>query len=354
MSDGLVALDLHQSPHSAALAHLERLLDLIGSALADPDDAEAKTALQARISEYRTALAHSNIGKIREQGEALLEACSSAIESHSKLRAARRAEIADLVTLLRDVTATVTGEGSAITAEMTASATRFAALGNINDIRLLKDRLAREVTKLKESAEAREKKWQSVVTAFKEKVEVLETQLLTTQQEASLDPLTGVANRRLFDRSLQGLVKNGARRFALVLVDVDDFKHINDQCGHDAGDRVLQTIAHSLATSVRSEDMVARIGGDEFALILENVTLAQATNRVMSIVSTVVAARPVEDSPAVTVSCGVAEFSAGDTPQSLTRRADEALYDAKRQGKGRVVQKSAPLIRDLRRQSDKH
>ncbi len=345
----MVALDLHQSPLSAAVTHLERLLDLLGSALADPEDGQAREALLARIAEYRVALGDTNPARLRERGEALLLACTTAIEGHTRLNAARRAEIADLVTLFRDVTISVTGEGTSMTAEMTASAARFAALGNINDIRLLKDRLAREVTRLKDTATAREQKWQSVIRNFKQKVEALEDQLLTTQQEASLDPLTGVANRRLFDRSLQKLMNESGRRFALVLIDVDDFKHINDHRGHEAGDRVLQTIAHSFATSVRSDDMVARLGGDEFALVLENVTLAQASQRVMGIVATLVATKTIDGAAPVSVSCGVAEYSAGDTPQSLTKRADEALYDAKRQGKGRVVQKAAPLIRDLRR-----
>jgi len=349
MSDNLVALGLRHTPLSAALTHLERLLDLIGAALADPDDAQARDMLAARIGDYRSALAAEDLNSLRERGEALLAACNAAVEGHSRLRAARRAEIADLVTLFRDVTVTVTGEGTALTAEMTASAARFAALGNINDIRLLKDRLAREVTRLKDTALAREQKWQSVINGFKEKVEVLEDQLLTTQQEASLDPLTGVANRRLFDRSLQAFMKDGSHRFAVVLIDVDDFKHINDQHGHEVGDRVLQNISHTFATSVRSDDMVSRLGGDEFALILENVTLVQAANRVQGIVAAMTAKAAAEGDTPTSVSCGVAEFSAGDTPQSLLRRADEALYDAKRQGKGRVVQKAAPLIRDLRR-----
>jgi diguanylate cyclase (GGDEF)-like protein len=91
------------------------------------------------------------------------------------------------------------------------------------------------------------------------------------------------------------------------------------------------------------------MGGDEFAIILENATLTQAADRVSGIVELLAQSTPGDGQLPLTVSCGVAEFSAGDTPQSLTKRADEALYDAKRRGKGRVVAKSTPLIRDLRR-----
>jgi diguanylate cyclase len=262
-----------------------------------------------------------------------------------------RSEIADLLKLFREVTASVSGEGEAFASDMKESANRFSALTQISDIRLLKERLSREVVRLRETAKSREDKWQSIVGSFKDKVDSLEEQLVASQQEASLDPLTGVANRRLFDRTLVAFMKDHSRRFALVLVDVDNFKHINDRHGHEAGDRVLQMIAHTFATSVRSEDMVARLGGDEFALLLENVTLAQATSRMHGIAAALATASTAGGGPAASVSCGVAEFSAGDTAKSLTKRADEALYDAKRSGKGRVAQKTAPLIRDLRHQT---
>jgi diguanylate cyclase len=353
MSDGYLALGLnHSQSNSAALPHLERLLDLLSDALTDPDDAQERQAFLGRITDYRDALHKADPARIRTCGEALLAACGLALERHKKHRLNMRAEIADLVKLFREVTISVAGEGELFSADMTESATRFSALAQINDIRLLKDRLTREVHRLRETALAREQRWRAVVTSFKDKVESLEEQLLATQQEASLDPLTGVANRRLFDRTLRAFMTKSSRRFALVLIDVDDFKRINDQRGHETGDRVLQTIAHSFATSVRSDDMVARIGGDEFALIIENVTLAQAVSRVSGIVATLQAGTSAEPDLALTVSCGVAEFSAGDTPQSLSKRADEALYEAKHQGKGRVVQRQAPLIRDLRRQAD--
>jgi diguanylate cyclase len=349
MTDGIVALHLHGGQsHAEALPHLERLLDLIGDALLEPVEGSDPEGLHAKIVAYREALHGGNPTTLQSCGDELLRACGAAVERHKKHRASMRAEIADLLALFRDVTLSVAGEGQAFTTEMHESAARFSALGQISDVRLLKERLQREVVRLRDTAKAGEQRWQAVVKSFKDRVEQLEEQLLTTQQEASLDALTGVANRRLFDRTLKDLLKDGTRRFALVLIDVDDFKTVNDQRGHEAGDRVLQAIAHTFATSVRSEDMVARIGGDEFAVILENVTLAQATSRVTGIATRLATASP-DGEPSIRVSCGVAEFSAGDTSQSLTKRADEALYDAKRQGKGRVAQKAAPLIRDLRR-----
>lgn len=349
-SDELVSLKLNWAQSQAAiLPQLERLLDLLKDALIDPDEGPEREPVLARIADYRQALHAGVAERIEACGEALLSVCSQTIERHKKHRLSMRTEIADLVKVFNDVTATVAGEGKAAAAEMAESATRFQALGQISDIRLLKDRLSREVVRLRETAKSREERWNGVVSSLKGKVETLEEQLVASQQEATLDPLTSVANRRLFDRSLKVFMKDGSRRFGLVFIDVDDFKHVNDEHGHEAGDKVLQAVASVFATSVRSHDLVARMGGDEFAVLLENVTLMQATARVTQIVSTLGPTLARDGLPHATVSCGVAEFSAGDTPQSITKRADEALYDAKRQGKGRVGQRAAPLIRDLRR-----
>lgn len=345
----MLELGLNRPSQLAVLPHLERLLDLLGNALTDPDEGSNHTAFLAGITNYREALHRGNSAQLRESGEALLTACGQALERHREHRVTMQSEIAALVKVFEEVSLSVAGEGEAFSAEMTDAAARFATLGQITDIRLLKTRLSHEVIRLRDTVKVRDQRWQKVVSSFKDKVESLEEQLSATQQEASLDPLTGIANRRLFDQRLKALMKDSAHRFALVIIDVDDFKKINDQCGHEAGDRVLQGIANSFATSVRSEDMVSRIGGDEFTLILENVTLAQASRRVAGIVATLGATTLVEGVPPTTVSCGVAEFSAGDTSLSLTKRADEALYEAKRQGKGRVAQRSTPLIRDLRK-----
>jgi diguanylate cyclase len=353
MSDSLVELHLNSpAAREASLPHIERLLDLLGDALSDPNESTERQALFARIADYREALHSGSPLRIREAGETLLAACVEALERHKRSRVSMRADIVDLVKLFREVATSVAGEGEATSTDMAESADRFSALAQLTDIRLLKQRLTREVQRLRETAQKREQSWKAVVASFQDKVETLEDQLLATQQEASLDPLTGVANRRLFDRTLRDLTKDSSKRFTLTLIDADDFKRINDEQGHEQGDRALKYIAESFSQSVRANDLVARLGGDEFAVILEGMTLAQATNRMLSVVSNCFAATSNDGRPTVTVSCGVAEFSAGDNPRSLTKRADEALYEAKRQGKGRVVHRAAPLIRDLRRQTD--
>ena len=114
------------------------------------------------------------------------------------------------------------------------------------------------------------------------------------------------------------------------------------------GDRVLQETALALKMSLRPGDLLARVGGDEFAAIATGLTLRQAEARMQAMLAAIAAElREIEGLIPAFLSCGVAECSAGDTAQSFLGRADQALYDAKRKGKNRVAVKSVPFIREL-------
>jgi two-component system cell cycle response regulator len=155
------------------------------------------------------------------------------------------------------------------------------------------------------------------------------------------DPLTGLANKGAFAAALEREVaraRRHARPLALALLDVDHFKAVNDRHGHLAGDQVLRELARAVAPLVRAEELFARVGGDELALLLPDVTLERA-----AIFAEKVRAR-VEASAcdfggthiAVTVSAGVAALAPGEDPEALVARADQRLYDAKRCGRNRV------------------
>ena len=135
----------------------------------------------------------------------------------------------------------------------------------------------------------------------------------------------------------------------MAMIDVDNFKTINDGHGHGVGDQVLVTVAGTLARSLRGGDLVARLGGDEFAILAVGFTLPQAESR-FAVIGRAVhdACHPLAPGGlSASISIGVAECSAGDTLESLQQRADAALYQAKKNGKGRVASKSSPFIRDL-------
>ncbi|HZW04863.1 MAG TPA: diguanylate cyclase [Anaerolineaceae bacterium] len=162
------------------------------------------------------------------------------------------------------------------------------------------------------------------------------------QQLATTDPLTGVYNRRAFEDLGQREIERFERfghPLAAIMLDIDDFKQINDQHGHAAGDTVLQTLARVCRRNLRKVDIFCRYGGDEFAVLLPETTLSQA-NEVANRIRQEVAAQdfPTADGGLnVTVSMGVVSASeTAYTLQELMERADSALYAAKQQGKNRI------------------
>ncbi|MBU0830544.1 MAG: sensor domain-containing diguanylate cyclase [Gammaproteobacteria bacterium] len=155
---------------------------------------------------------------------------------------------------------------------------------------------------------------------------------------ATTDALTGLNNRRAFDHSLQlemAVVERRNIPLSLLMLDVDHFKHINDQFGHDAGDKVLIAIAQMLNGCARVVDVVARVGGEEFAVILPN-TDADGALEVAERMRTTVAQAKWLAHPA-TISIGVATLQIKESASRLYSRADAALYDAKATGRNRVV-----------------
>ncbi|MCA0243390.1 MAG: GGDEF domain-containing protein [Proteobacteria bacterium] len=169
---------------------------------------------------------------------------------------------------------------------------------------------------------------------------------------SSRDALTGLANRRSFELALAREVDRVARSgepALLLALDVDHFKRVNDGHGHAAGDQVLRTVASALQDSVRPMDLVARIGGEEFAIILPNchaafgATVAERIRR--RVECTPVAVTPSGPSIAVTISVGgaFAPQWVRSTPTLWIERADQQLYKAKAHGRNRVQMEAAAI-----------
>lgn len=166
---------------------------------------------------------------------------------------------------------------------------------------------------------------------------------LRLERLSLVDPLTGLYNRRSFETALEKEMARWRRReapVALLMLDLDHFKLVNDTWGHQAGDRVLQTLARLLSSTVRIEDLPARVGGEEFAVIMPEVTgdeAYQAAERLRLVVAGHLFDIGVE-SIEVRVSIGVActEMQNVADGATLVRLADEALYRAKQRGRDRV------------------
>jgi diguanylate cyclase (GGDEF)-like protein len=164
-----------------------------------------------------------------------------------------------------------------------------------------------------------------------------------TRRLAVTDALTGLKNRRHFVAQLEETLRRARRyheSFAVVLLDVDRFKAVNDRYGHAAGDRVLQGVAAVMRDFVRGTDELARIGGDEFAALLLQADPERALQVIERLREGVAALelRAGDEKICVTLSAGIALYPAsGADAEALLSRADAALYEAKRQGRDRVV-----------------
>ncbi|MGY2066920.1 diguanylate cyclase domain-containing protein [Blastococcus sp. SYSU DS0619] len=182
------------------------------------------------------------------------------------------------------------------------------------------------------------------VELFGRRKSLLETERAAGQlrRQAYEDPLTHLPNRRYAEARLDGLLAAGDVP-ALAVVDVDNFKAINDTAGHPAGDAVLRTIGELLVAGVRDTDEVCRWAGDEFVILLPETTAEQA-ERALERIRASVARYPWADlglDVPVTMSAGIASATRGDDRKTLFAAADGVLYDAKRSGRDRVVRLSA-------------
>ena len=162
------------------------------------------------------------------------------------------------------------------------------------------------------------------------------------RRDSEIDPLTGVGTRRVLDQVLKVEYSRALRyehSFSIAIVDVDNFKEINDTAGHAAGDRMLQKLAKIMRNNVRMTDIIiARYGGDEFVLLMpetkmnEAIVLLERLRRQVKTIS-------IAGASSVTISCGVAEWSGSpeESGENILQRADTALYEAKRAGRNCVM-----------------
>ncbi|MDW8106467.1 MAG: GGDEF domain-containing protein [Armatimonadota bacterium] len=192
--------------------------------------------------------------------------------------------------------------------------------------------------------EQREQRYQQTLQELQNKVQHLVRELEQARRESTTDALTGLYNRRAFDTCLESTVVF-SRLFhypaTLLLIDVDNFKQVNDTYGHAAGDTVLQAVAERIVrVCKRRSDFVARYGGEEFAVILREVALHDAQKIAHQIVEQI-RSEPVmlKDgvSVSLTVSVGVSELQPDESAQQWLQRADARLYQAKWGGRNRVA-----------------
>lgn len=363
-------------------ALVEAMAGLIGRMLGDDDDAviEARDSLQTLIDHLSLpASAHTALDAITPRLQAATDAPS--IRAVAKDLAdfvvdfvgELQGEIAGLNTFLLTIRGRLDDVAGHIDHEnadrVEAAAARQAfddsvqrslgavrnQMSEVDDVDTLKNEIEARLAALDghvstfldaegqraEAAEARSRGMAEELAAVRRESETLRENLDKARKSAVRDPLTGLPNRLAYNERIKAEFARHRRAghpLSLVVLDIDKFKGINDTYGHLAGDRVLKHMARELRDQVRTQDFFGRFGGEEFVVLLPDtaragaVELAEKLRRHMETRRFTYKKTPVS----VTISCGVAEFTATDTIESAFSRADEGLYAAKENGRNRT------------------
>jgi diguanylate cyclase len=359
VSNQLVELALNRPP-DARRAHVllslaDQLLFLIGQHVPE-SSARKATAIRQRIDAWRAALhQETDPFELAALARQVVLDCETMLNRLHGEAADREAEFVDLVSTLRGVVEAIRGHARQFDAEMQHSAGELDRLADIQDIRELKRALAREVIVLRTTIVERQKAEARTTERLAAQVKTLEDNLQKARAEAATDALTGVPNRGGFDMAVREWIARAVSEhwaFTLGMIDLDDFKRINDTHGHQVGDRVLIAATQLLTDAAEQGEVVSRYGGEEFAFLMYAPTAAQAKARLTTVMQHIAPAYEYEIGGekrhvTFTFSAGVTEYASGDTPDSLVKRADEALYDAKRRGKKRVECRTRSFLRAL-------
>lgn len=218
-----------------------------------------------------------------------------------------------------------------------------------NSIDVLKNHSRKFIDHYIEKQYKKDKRRSSRMKSVRKNLSKVKKQLGEANTAARTDHLTGAANRKTFDETcaqMGKLLNVSGQPVTIMLVDIDHFKKINDTYGHPVGDFVLKELVQFLNKEfVRENDMVARIGGEEFAILLPDYTAQQALKKAEEVMAKVRAEAYVHENNTIkfTVSIGIAEMTDGEDVSSWIKRADLALYNSKNTGRNRATLAPTPL-----------
>ena len=228
--------------------------------------------------------------------------------------------------------------------ECLASLRRSLEAGDTPNFKLA---VTRAVDEVHETFARQRDEYERQINDLQQRMSTLRQDLLAAREEMKRDNLTDVFNRGAFDTGIEQCINMNfmsGQPATLVLVDLDEFKSINDHHGHSVGDAVLQAVAEALSRSfIRKNDWVCRYGGDEFAVILNDTTSANSVPLIERFLTRVRQVEVMTPSEAVSIRCsvGFTELSSGDDSASFIDRADTCLYRAKAEGRDRAVSSEA-------------
>jgi diguanylate cyclase len=258
----------------------------------------------------------------------------------------REKELKDIIDLLAKAMVTLDTDNQQFNQKIYEQSEKIESITRLDDIKKLKYALIDEVENMRKTVRDKQDRDNKQLKILSRQVNTLYDELKKAKIESVTDGLTGVFNRKALDDHIGALVEQNKfthTPFAILMVDIDDFKTINDSYGHPTGDRVLLALAQKCRGLIRDEDFIARFGGEEFVIVLSNVTPTNALKKARLISQTVADTHyDLDDIKtghilSITVSIGISIYQRGDTLATLVDRADKALYLAKSTGKNSVV-----------------
>lgn len=245
----------------------------------------------------------------------------------------KAAEVKDLMMVLAHAADAIGERDQRYNVEFSGFSAQLRAIADLEDLTKIRASIVESATQLKSCVDKMEKESKQSVAQLKAEVSVYQTRLEETEQLAIRDSLTGLYNRRKIETELEERIGKG-RIFTAMLLDLNKFKPINDELGHEAGDEVLKQFTAELRSAFRTSDMVGRWGGDEFLVVLD-CTISQAESQVARIRQWVCGEYTIPVSGGtrkvrVDAAIGLACWTQGESMKDLLKRADVAMYEDKR------------------------
>lgn len=242
---------------------------------------------------------------------------------------AQRAEVQQILTTLAEAASALEHQNNSYAGEFRSFTRQLEAVSRLDSLSEIRRRLTIQVAQMKTSLERVSREHQESLEQLRRELQNFQGRLERAEQLASTDGLTGLANRRECERRLREWIQSG-QTFCLMLMDLDQFKALNDRYGHHVGDQVLVTFAQNLRQQFRATDLVGRWGGDEFVAIMD-CPLAQALQKSRQVIERAggwytVSSAGKSFRVLVRASAGLAEHRPDETLEQLYTRADEALY----------------------------
>jgi len=246
-------------------------------------------------------------------------------------------EIDGVMTLLGEALGMSTSYGATLDGANQALSTALTA----EQLKATVELLVKSTSEMRQTNKVLEER----LTLSKSEINNLQQSLEAIRTESLTDPLTGLGNRKYFDRMIESSVQTALAKgepLSLLMFDIDHFKSFNDSYGHLTGDQVLRLVGMSLKQTIKGQDITARYGGEEFAVVLPNTGLRQALTVADHIRRAIMAKELKKKSTGeilgrVTISVGVSMLKPSDDTDTLIERADACLYAAKRNGRNRVI-----------------